>query len=117
MMQIHHMAYKPIRMLTINQIRAYYHQGVSIKKISRLLGLSRNTVRVYIRKMKTLELAMDQEFDQPTIQLIHSDHHVQQSDAKADLTQRLPDICQQLSRVGVTRELLWDEYRASYLQG
>ena len=104
-------------MHTINQIRAHYHQGNGFKKISRLLGISRSTVKSYVSRMTALNLDISQAFSEATVKLIYSDHHVQQSEAKVDLAKRLPDICEQLCRVGVTRELLWKEYIASYQQG
>jgi len=111
------MAYKPIRMQTINQIRQYYSQGYGYKKISRLLGISRNTVKGYVRKMLELDLDVLHPFDEPTVRQIYSHHHVQQSEAKADLNERLSNICEQLSGVGVTRQILWEEYRSEYARG
>lgn len=44
------MAYKPLRMDQVELIIKYHNEGVSKIKIARLLGISRNTVKKYIRR-------------------------------------------------------------------
>ena len=67
--------------------------------------------------MHELDLDILQPFDEPIVRQIYSQQHDQQSEVKTDLRQRLSDICEQLTKVGVTRELLWKEYLTVYPDG
>jgi len=90
------MAYKPLRMDLIELIQEYYKKGYPIKKIARLLGVSKNTVKKYKS----------------------SSHRVAES-AKRDkeLELQLAKIVEELGKVGVTRYLLWEEYIKEHPEG
>ncbi len=91
------MAYKPLRMDTIELIKQYSSLGYSKRKISRLLGLSRNTVKKYLSK---------------------SSEEVKDDSYRDKVLQKLfPKITSELGRVGVTRWLLWEEYIANHPDG
>ena len=49
------MAYKPLRMDKRELIIKFRSQGKPIKQIARLLGISKNTVKVYIRQFKSYD--------------------------------------------------------------
>ena len=83
------MAYKPLRMDMIELIQEYCNKGYPIKKIARMLGVSKNTVKKYQREKP----------DKRT-----------ESDRDKELDSRFAKIVQELGRVGVTRQLLWEEY-------
>lgn len=102
------MAYKPLRMDQINRIIEYHNKGVPKKRISRLLGISKNTVKKYIQQ------SVDEESnDENVLALI--EHSA--TDRESDIEQRLPKLVSQLGRVGVTRRLLWEEYIQGYPKG
>ena len=113
------MAFKPLRMDKRELIVKYSKQGKAIKQIARLLGVSKNTVKAYIRKLpaqnesNSHEQSNHQEQELPT----------QESDADNDLRRDkelhclLPQYYKELSKVGVTRQLLWSEYKESYPDG
>lgn len=84
------MARKPLRMDKIELIKKYHFKGYSKLKISRILGLSRNTVKKYIKE----ELSISHE----------------QSSRDKDLTSLFSKINSELGKVGVTRHILWQEY-------
>ena len=44
------MAYKPTRMETIKRIISLHTEGYSIKRIGRTIGVSKNTVKKYLRR-------------------------------------------------------------------
>jgi len=94
------MAYKPLRMDKINRIIEYHKKGYSKKKISRLLGLSKNTVKKYINQQIPKGVS-----DVPKASVYQSD-----SDRDQQLESQLPKIIMDLGKVGVTRYLLWEEY-------
>lgn len=53
------MANKTILMTKVMQILGYHHQHTSLKEICRLTGISRNTIKRYIRQFTIEELNWD----------------------------------------------------------
>jgi len=114
------MAAKPKPMSQIKQILRFTQQGKSIKFISRNLSVSRNTVRKYL----SLQSASGQSIDD-LLQL--EDNQLQQALLPASqssddqryqvLIDRYEHFCSELRRTGVTRWLLWSEYRQSHPGG
>lgn len=107
-------------MSQIKQILRFTHQGKSIKFIARSLSVSRNTVRKY--------LSLQSASGQPVKELLQLEDHVLQqalhpSDPSAAdqryqvLLDRYDYFCGELRRGGVTRWLLWSEYRQSHPSG
>ena len=82
------------------------------KKIARLLGLSKNTVKKYINKIEE-DVHSEQEIED-CLTIIGSS----EEEAKSkDLEGRFSDLIDELGRVGVTRYLLWEEYIQTYPGG
>ena len=111
------MAYKSTRMDQIKRIIEFHKQGIPKKRIARLLGISKNTVKQYIRRVELREIDVNgldnpkswYEVYRPENQNIHP--------RDKDLQDRLPGLIKELGRVGVTRYLLWEEYIAQYPNG
>jgi transposase len=107
-------------MSQIKQILRFTQQGKSIKFIALNLSVSRNTVRKYL----SLQQASGQSIDDL---LLLEDHALQQAllpvaqSAEDQRYQVLIDrydcFCSELRRTGVTRWLLWSEYRQSHPGG
>lgn len=107
-------------MSEIKQILRFTQQGKSIKFIARSLSVSRNTVRKYL----SLQPASGHSIDE-LLQL--EDNQLQQAlipagQPTADqryqvLLERYDYFCAELRRRGVTRWLLWSEYRQSHPGG
>ncbi|MDZ4204874.1 MAG: IS21 family transposase [Bacteroidales bacterium] len=92
------MANRTIQMEVVKQIQKLNELGYSKKTIARELGLSRNTVKSYLTKGDaSLTKA--------------------QSQRKEVLFEFFPYCNQELGRKGVTRQILWGEYRAKYKEG
>ena len=104
----------------IKQIFRYRHQGRSIKFIERELGVSRNTVRKYLalrkasgRSIRDLLALEDHELHKvllPSGEQTRDERHEQ-------LTGQYEYLKNELGRPGVTRWLLWSEYRQSHPSG
>jgi transposase len=114
------MAAKPKPMSQIKQILRFTQQGKSIKFIARSLSVSRNTVRKY--------LSLQQASGQPIEELLQlEDNQLEQTltpagDPSSDqryqvLLENYDYFCGELRRRGVTRWLLWSEYRQSHPGG
>src|SRR5690606_626742 len=54
------MAYYPITMNQVKQIYKLHSEGVAIKRIAAILGISKNTVKAYLRQKPELALSDDQ---------------------------------------------------------
>jgi transposase len=104
----------------IKRIIELYQQGRSIWETKRLTGLSRTTIREYLQRMHKSGispeqlLAMDEESVTPILYLDGFERG--QSGRKVDtryenMSKSLDKYCGELSKRGVTRQLLWEEYR------
>lgn len=107
------MAGKPKRMSQIKQLIRLYQSGSGIKTIARILGMSKNTVKSYLKKMadggfNTEELLKQED------PLLEKSFHAGNPAYKADkfeyLKSRLDYYEKELKRTGVTKLLLWQEY-------
>ena len=113
------MAFKPLRMDKRELIIKYQSQGKAIKQIARLLGISKNTVKVYIRQFKSYD-SIDNEDES-----LKHDEPYRPSKSEADndirrdkeLQVLLPQYYKELPKVGVTRQLLWEEYKTLHPAG
>lgn len=108
------MAYYPITMNQVKQIYKLRSEGVGIKRIGAILGMSKNTVKAYLRKTQELALSDDQLMatENPVLadQLKPVSTH-EKENYKAFM-QRAEYYVQELSnrkRTHVTRMILWEE--------
>lgn len=99
-------------------LRLYFESGLSIRAIARSIGASPSTVGDYIRRAQVAEL------DWPAAQALDE----QALEARlfpglpptTPTSRALPDwthVHQELRRKGVTRSLLWQEYKAEHPHG
>ena len=109
------MASPPIRMSTLKQIIQLHQRGVGIKTIARRLGISKNTVRKYLRRLTSdavVVTATEEELHQV---LRRPDTPTQ--DRYEHFQSLLPYLEKELQKTGVTRQLLWQEYKRQYPDG
>lgn len=114
------MANKTILMTKVRQILRHHVQGIGSKQINRLTGVSRNTVKRYIRQFTLEELTLedinlmsDYELDMRFANLtdIHADPRLEQLQAL------LPGMEKQLKRPGVSMTQIWERYKVDYPDG
>lgn len=114
------MAAKPISMSKIKQIIRLKQQGESISKIADITGISRNTVKKYLHLFKVKNLTFDkilQTEDFEVEKLFHEQSSKPICNRYEDLEKMFPYFEKELRRTGVTRWLLWDEYRRKHPGG
>jgi transposase len=110
---------------TMHQIRRIlelHQQQVSLRQIGRLIGFSRNTIRDYVRRATAsgrspeVLLAMD---DAVLAAILFGDEPpvASQDPRWTDLEQRLATMSRELHKTGVTKWLLWEEYRQEQPNG
>lgn len=117
------MAQKHINMNQAKQIQQLHADGVAIKEIVRRTGISRKTVRKYLRKIEsvshTLQLTVS-----PSIQDNELAAIIYNEDTSPVLQQRFEALIRHftdkkdsLHKTGVTKQLLWTEYITQYPDG
>ncbi len=111
---------KKKRMDQIKTLLRNYLANGSIKATARQLKVSKNTVREYIRRAEaySADLSVLLELEEETLSRIVHAPHGSQADKRASVfEQKVEYWVGELRRVGVTRELLWQEYRTAHLDG
>ncbi len=108
------MANKVKGMLQIRRILQLLEQNRSKRSISRDMGISRNTVDYYEQRVKVSGLTLAQLLllkDAELAQFIYNSVTTQVSNTRQSLfDSKLNYFSQELTRTGVTRQLLWQEY-------
>lgn len=111
---------KQKRMDQIKTLLRNYLASGSIKATARQLKVSKNTVREYIRRAETYsaDLSILLELDEEALGRIIYASADDGADQRLAVFERKVDYwLGELRRVGVTRELLWQEYRLEHPQG
>jgi len=108
------MAAKTISMSTVKQVLRLHSQGKSKLEIARITGLSRNTVKKYIRLSEECNFSQnrilgcdDEKLEYTLFEGKKPDHSTRYIDFKGQLDYLLAE----LKRPRVTRRLLWIEYK------
>lgn len=112
------MSQKPVTMEQIKQILQLINDGIAIREIARRLGISRTSVKKYI------QIFEKQQPDHPpltNVQIAETAYNNDVMDA-ADkrlqaLMEHFPAAQKELSKTGVTRQLLWKEYKEANPDG
>ena len=115
------MSNKPISMIQISRILQLIEQGNSLREISRITGLHRKTIKHYLTQRPLCRPAPGQD-DTKGVESIaeqFSSPEVRPDEENRfnTLATYFPSFDRELSRVGVTRQLLWQEYRQKHPDG
>lgn len=113
------MAGKTINMSKLKQIILLRGSGTPLQAIARTLQLSRNTVKKYLRLIEVKGLP-DSELlalSDPQLDALFEDPDPGDQERLADLIKWFPHLEKELKRTGVTRWILWGEYRQAHPNG
>jgi transposase len=114
------MAGKPKRMSQIKQLIRLHNQGVGIKTIARELGMSKNTVKSYLTKFEEgkLDPKVLLSLDEPVLEAkLFAGNPSYKEERYIHLKDNLSYLAGELKKTGVTRQLLWKEYREAQPDG
>lgn len=114
------MANKPINMSKIRYILRLYSQGRSKLHISMHGGVSRNTLKTYIKLFEESGLSysqLDELSDKDLEQLFIKPAEKPLNKHQKLLFTLFPDYEKQLKRKGKTRKHLWEDYKKTYPDG
>ncbi len=106
------MANKALDMTTLRQIIRLKQEGKSHKYIARSLSISRTTVVEYVKELSAYGLSWKhlQTLDDQMLEELRRQHSPLEERYKR-LLKFFPYVEKELKRTGVTRQLLWEEYR------
>jgi len=109
------MSQKPIAMEQLKQIIQLKTDGIGIREMARRIGISRNSVRKYLalldsgsEELSNKELA-DKAYNNDLLE--------HDADRLEQLIQHFIHCGSELSKTGVTRQLLWQEYLVQHPDG
>jgi transposase len=108
------MAQKPIAMEQLKQILQLKKDGVGIREMARRVGISRNSVRKYLSRLQEGELSSDGELAQNAYP---NDALELDAQRQRDLSLHFATAEAELSKTGVTRQLLHQEYLLKHPDG
>lgn len=109
----------------IKQLIIHRRQGKGYKTIARILGISKNTVKEYVRKVELLtSLDKGKKWDlnsllklsDPELEalLFAGNPSYKEDPQYTAFKDKVPYFEKELQRVGVTRKLLWEEYNLAH---
>jgi hypothetical protein len=117
---------QPLRMHQIRRILELQCDGHSIRHTERLTGLSRNTIREYLRRISSAGLNFTQaiKLDDESLAAIVYTEDIEllrtgrcKDERYAGFEQQASYLLSELRKRGVTRQLLWEEYRKENPEG
>jgi transposase len=114
------MAGKLKRMSQIKQLLQLHEQGKSTKFIARSLGMSKNTVKVYLSKLalSTFDIQSLLKLDDPILEgKFHAGNPAYKDERFDHFKEKLDYFAKELRRDGVNKQVLWEEYRSEYPGG
>ncbi len=114
------MAQKPIAMEQLKQILQLQKDGVGVREMARRTGISRNSVRKYLSLLATTASADNQqEPDNKTLadKAYGNDSVAHDAGRLQQLIDHFSHTQGELSKTGVTRQLLWREYIQQHPDG
>ncbi|WP_165760277.1 sigma factor-like helix-turn-helix DNA-binding protein, partial [Niastella populi] len=95
----------------LKQILQLQADGVSIREIARRVGISRNSVRKYLSRLITSENNSDVNLADKAY---NNDLLELDAERLQQVTAHFAATGAELSKTGVTRQLLWQEYQAQH---
>lgn len=114
------MARKTIEMRKLKAVLRLHIQGRGKKTISKTSGLSKNTVKKYIELYQALNLnprVLDELDDKALSKLFTQEQKSKTNEKLKELIGFFPYMHKELRKTGVTRSLLWEEYKGKYPTG
>ncbi len=108
------------RMKEVRNILKKYMEIQTYKGTARHFHISKNTVKNYVRKCKNagVELSLVEELPDSILErIVYSGVTKSEYSREQVFDSQVPYLLVELRKRGVTRQLLWEEYRESYPKG
>jgi transposase len=114
------MSNKPIDMYKIRQLLRLYASGRGTKFISSTTGIARNTIKKYLLQFVSLRLTMSDIEAMSDAQLAQSfliEKPAIENHRVSDLELLLPELAARLKKRGVTKKMLYEQYKMQHPDG
>ena len=113
------MAGQTINMAQVKQIIRLRSNGVALQTIAKAVSISRNTVKKYLRLIEIKQLKYEDllAMDDMSLDALLQDPDCQDESRYHSLSIFLPHIEKELTRTGVTRWVLWGDYKQQHPSG
>ena len=114
------MAGKPKRMSQVKQILRMHLQGKGIKTIAKILCISKNTVKNYLSKALHGKVSIEAllALEDPVLETtLLAGNPAYKDERYEQLKIKLDYYTKELRRVGVNRQVLWEEYKSDFPLG
>ena len=114
------MANNPISMIKIRQILRLHIQGRSKLQIAAQTGISRNTLKKYLKEFEASKLTYDEISelsDKDLEDLFIKPEDAPLNDKLQTLFSLFPAVDKDLKKKGVTRQILWEQYKRNHPDG
>ena len=113
------MAGQTINMSILKQVIRHRIYGVALQTIAKAVGISRNTVKKYLRLIEVKKLNCEDllQLDDMALDILLQDPDPQEEERYQMLASFFPYLETELRRTGVTRWVLWGEYRQQHPGG
>lgn len=101
------------RMDQVKAIISTYLSTQSIKATARRLQISKNTIRTYLRRIKASGFEVDHALalSEERLRELVYERQEDRPDRETNFESKASKWIRELGKVGVTRQLLWEEYR------
>jgi transposase len=114
------MAGKTMEISMIKQVLRMNGQGAGHKTIARALGISKNTVKGYVREIEQLGLNVSEllnQSDEALAFLLSSGKGTDQDEKLKEIKVLFPSISDELEKTGFTLYYLWCKYKSTHPAG
>jgi len=114
------MSGKTKQMSQIKQLLRLHQQGKAKKFIARSLQISKNTVKAYLDKLVNIQIDIPTllELEDPVLEAqFHSGNPAYKDERYEYFKEHMDYYLKELNRKGVTKHLLWEEYRQDNPKG
>lgn len=91
----------------LKQVRQLQEDGIPIREIARRVGISRNSVRKYLSRLRENNSSSNKDLAEAAY---NNDLLELEAERQRQVTEYFIHTRKELSRTGVTRQLLWKEY-------
>lgn len=120
------MSGKTKSMSQIKQLLILHQQGKGIKTIARTLSMSKNTVKTYLQKLEVMSSCTKSStsvsellnLENPELEArFHAGNPAYKEDRYEHFKSQIGYFIKELKRTGVSKQLLWQEYKQQYPSG
>lgn len=113
------MAGQTINMAHLKQIIRLRSNGVALQTIAKSVNISRNTIKKYLRLIEVKQLRIDDllQLDDMALEALLQDPDLRDEARLQTLLGLFPNFENELKRTGVTRWVLWGEYKLRHPGG